>query len=430
MRVLVLGGYGLVGLAASKRLIRDGHSVVGLARSANRGKAFLPTSDWIEADISKLTRPRDWLPHLINIDVVVNAAGVLQNGLKDSVSAVQRDSITALIEACEQIGVQKFIQISAPDADENADTLFYRTKGAADKALKASSLQWTVFRPGLVIAPHAYGGTGLIRMLAAFPVIQPIIMAKTPIQTISIDDVESAISLAVRDDLGQRDFDLVEPNTQTLGELVLGVRSWLGFANPRVTLELPNWIGQVSAKLADIAGWLGWRPALRTTTIAVLSAGVTGDPRAWEDMSGHSTKTFAQTLTSLPATAQERIYARAMLAFPVALLTLAGFWIASGVVGLMQYDKALAVISSAVPETVAKVFVASGATIDILIGLMLLFRPTIRSACFASIFIATAYLLASVVVTPELWVDPLGPMVKVFPAIALALILAALAEER
>jgi hypothetical protein len=33
-------------------------------------------------------------------------------------------------------------------------------------------------------------------------------------------------------------------------------------------------------------------------------------------------------------------------------------------------------------------------------------------------------------VTPELWADPLGPFVKVFPAMALALAVAALAEER
>ena len=39
MRVLVLGGYGLIGLEVSKRLQRDGHDVVGLARSARRGQA-------------------------------------------------------------------------------------------------------------------------------------------------------------------------------------------------------------------------------------------------------------------------------------------------------------------------------------------------------------------------------------------------------
>ena len=40
------------------------------------------------------------------------------------------------------------------------------------------------------------------------------------------------------------------------------------------------------------------------------------------------------------------------------------------------------------------------------------------------------YLFASAVVTPHLWADPLGPMLKVLPAIGLAVVLHALAEER
>ena len=38
MRVLVLGGYGLIGLEISKRLFRAGHTVVGLGRSRQQGR--------------------------------------------------------------------------------------------------------------------------------------------------------------------------------------------------------------------------------------------------------------------------------------------------------------------------------------------------------------------------------------------------------
>lgn len=430
MHILVLGGYGLIGLAVSKRLLDDGHNVVGLARSARKGIPFLPSADWVEADISTLIQPQNWLSYLAEIDVVVNASGVLQSGLSDNVSAVQRDAIIALISACEQIGISKFIQISAPGASEDAKTEFYQTKGAADNALKESSLKWTIFRPGLVISPHAYGGTSLLRALTAFPIIQPIFMAKTPVQTVSVDDVANAVSLAVQNEHGGRDFDLVAPESHTLDQLVLRLRSWLGFSKPKAVLSLPGWVGRLTALLADWAGWLGWRSALRTTAITVLSDGVTGDPNAWANASGQSTKTFEQTLRSIPSTAQERVYARAMLAFPVALITLAGFWIASGMVGFMQDDEAIAVISDVLPKTLAGLFVRAGSIIDILIGVLLLIRPVTRFACAASIVVSVGYILASAVFTPELWADPMGPMVKVFPAIALALFVAAIAEER
>jgi hypothetical protein len=44
--------------------------------------------------------------------------------------------------------------------------------------------------------------------------------------------------------------------------------------------------------------------------------------------------------------------------------------------------------------------------------------------------LSTAYLLGSLVVAPDLWADPLGPMLKVFPGLALAAMVWLLMEER
>ncbi|MGH1422904.1 MAG: SDR family oxidoreductase [Hyphomonas sp.] len=430
MRVLVLGGYGLIGLAVSKQLVRAGHSVVGLARSERKGRALLPQADWIAADISTLKTPDNWADHLAGIDVVVNASGALQNGLKDDVAAVQRDAIIALIAACERVDVSRFVQISAPGADENSSTQFYRTKGQADDALKASGLVWTVLRPGLVISPHAYGGTSLIRMLAAFPYIQPVTLADVPVQTVSVDDVAMAVCAATQGEHDQQDLDLVEAEAQPLSDAILQVRAWLGFASPKAILRLPNWLGRALAKGADIAGWLGWRSALRSTALIVLEAGVQGDAKTWQARTGAPLKSLSETLRDMPSTVQERIYARTQLVMPIALIVLAGFWIASGVIGLMQQDKAAAVLAGVMPATVSKLFVQLGSVADVIIGIALLVRPLVRWACAASILLATSYLVASAVFTPHLWADPSGPMVKVFPATALALVVAALVEER
>ena len=430
MRVLVLGGYGLIGLAIVKRLLADGHAVTGLGRSIAKGRSALAEADWIGADISKLTRPEDWHPLLHGIDAIVNASGALQTGLKDNVVAVQRDAIIALIAACETAGISTFVQISAPGAHIAADTDFYRTKAAADTALKASTLNWTILRPGLVLSPHAYGGTSLMRMLAAFPSVQPLVLGKAQIQTIGVGDVADATAHAIHPGLSGQDLDLVEPETHSLEELVLGVRTWLGFKPPRAVLRLPSWFGKLTALGADAAGWLGWRTALRSTSLSVLASDVRGDPAPWTQITGHPTQTFEQTLSALPATAQERVYARTLLVFPIVLILLAGFWVISGVIGLLQHDQAVAVLNGVLPGWLADAFVRLGSIMDILIGVALLFRSLTRLACFASILVALGYVCASAAMTPHLWADPLGPMVKVIPAIALALCVAAIAEER
>ena len=430
MRVLILGGYGLIGSAITKHLISKGYSVTGLARSARKGEALIPAADWIGVDISTQTKAEQWHPHIQDVDIVINAAGALQNGLSDNVAAVQRDAILALITACEQTGLSRFIQISAPQAELDSSTLFYRTKAATDKALKSSKLKWNIFRPGLVIAPYAYGGTSLIRTLAAFPLVQPIVLAKTQIQTVSVEDVARAVSLAIEEDLTNIDVDLVEDDPHTLADITLGFRRWLGFPRPKAIWEFPVWVGSLTGRFADIAGWLGWRSALRTTSLKTLALGVTGDPEPWKALSKRSNKSLTQTLEALPSTLQERVYARAMLIFPALVLTLALFWLASGLIGFVQHSEAVGKLDGALPLGAAKAFVLIGSIADVLIGAALLFRPTTRKACLASIALATSYLAASAWFTPHLWADPLGPMVKVFPAIALAIITAALTEER
>ena len=430
MRVLVLGGNGLIGAALSKRLLDDGVAVTGLARSPRGGAGFSPRAQWISADISTLQKTEDWKPHLSGIDVVVNAAGVLQNGLADNVKAVQTDAISALIDACEDTGVKRFVQISAPGVSENAATEFYRTKAAADARLKKSDLQWTIFKPGLVIAPHAYGGTSLIRMLAAFPVLQPLVLSDVPVQTISIDDVADAVSEAVSGALINEEIDLVESKSRPLADVVVRFRAWLGFSAPLAVVTLPRWFGRFVAVFADIAGWLGWRSALRSTSLSVLSEGVIGDATRWSGLAKYPAKSLEETLEALPSTVQERIYARAMLVLPLALIVLAAFWIVSGVIGFLAFDRAMQALPQTLSDSLARAAVTIGSIADILIGVALLFRPATRLACFASVALSGFYLAASAMLTPHLWSDPLGPMIKVFPAIALAIMIAALLEKR
>ena len=370
------------------------------------------------------------MPLLSGIDAVVNAAGLLQNGLHDNVARVQRDAITALIRACETSGIKAFIQISAPDAKLTSDTEFFRTKAEADKALQKSQLDWTILRPGLVLSPHAYGGTSLIRRLAAMPVIQAVMLGDAKIQTVHVQDVANAVLFALEHQLSGVDAALVEDSPHTLKSLTLDVREWLGFGAPVATVSVPLFLGRGLARAADLAGYLGWRSALRTTSLKVLAAGVLGDAKAWPALTGQTVRTLDQSLRDLPSTLQERLHARAMFLFPGLLLTLSLFWIASGVIGLLRQDEALAVIDGTLPASVGKPIVLAGGVMDILIGLALLFRPAVRFACLAAVLLSLAYLAGSALVAPQLWADPLGPMVKVFPAIALAVIVAALSEER
>ena len=424
MKILVLGGYGLIGLAITKALIAAGHEVTGLGRSLAKGRAAVPAANWIARDLSRMTNTEDWADVLAGMDVVVNAAGVLQDGMNDRVMAVQQDAVQALAAACKPAGVRQIVQISAPGVSESSDTVFYRSKAEGDAAVKASGVNWVIFRPGLVLSPQAYGGTSLLRQLAAVPLVQPVMMADADIRTVHVQDVAAAVVRAVEEGLTQVDADLLSSEPTRLEDLILAIRSWLGFAKPKAVIRAPLFLGAMTARLGDLAGWLGWRPALRTTSLRVLGKGVTGNAATWP------VRGLAESLQALPSTVQERTYARMALLYPFLLLVLSGFWIVSGLIGWWQQAAAMAVFGPEVPAPLAKGFVLGGAVADIAIGAALLVRPFTRPAALAAVLVSLAYLAGSAMLVPHLWADPLGPMIKVFPAIGLSLTVWMLTEAR
>ena len=423
MNVLVLGGYGFIGSAICRALLAHGHQVTGLGRRPESGRAILPAARWVGADLARLRHAADWQPLLEGQDVVVNAAGVLQSGQGDNVQAVQSRAMIALYEACERRGPDRLIQISAPGASKTADTAFMRTKGEADAALTASHLRWTILRPGLVLGEEAYGGTALLRLLAAVPLVQPIALARAPVQTVGRDEVSAVTVEAVEGRYENISFDLVEPEAHSLEALLLALRTWLGFKPPQAVLRLPLVLARPLAMTGDLAGWFGWRPALRTTAFQVLQAGVTGNANAFQQESGRSIRSLDETLDRLKASPAQRLEARLMLLMPVLLVLYAVFWGASGAIGLARIDTAAHVITGAVPEAFARPAVIAGSLADLAIGTGLLFRRTVRLACLGAILLSLGYLAAASLVVPGLWLDPLGPLMKVLPVIGLGCIL-------
>ena len=429
MRVLILGGYGLIGADIARALLSEGFDVVALGRDAEFGRRILPEADWIGADIAKLTSPEDWKAPLDRVGAVVNASGALQDGARDRLAAVQDKAIRALIAAAES-SAKIFVQISAPGATPDASTAFLRTKAAADDALRNSALDWVIFKPGLVVGRNAAGGTALLRTLAGFPLAAPLVLGDARLQTVAMSDVARAVVMALKGAAPLRaDYDLGENESRTLRETVLLFRRWLGFRGARA-IALPRWVGGAVAALADLAGLLGWRSPLRSTSLKVLSGNVVCDGAPWTTATGMTFKTLDDTLAQSPATAQDRLFARAQIVLPMLIVVLAAYWIVSGAVGFVALDTAAAHLVGAVDARAARALVGAASAVDIVIGAGLLVRATTRGFAVVSIAVAAFYLAAGTIIAPELWLDPLGVLVKVVPAIALAAAVALLMTER
>ncbi|MEO6918710.1 MAG: SDR family oxidoreductase [Collimonas sp.] len=157
MKILVLGATGATGRLIVRDAVASGHSVVALVRA--KARADLPGVELIEGDVRDevtLARASD------GCDAVVSALGT-------GVGFREVDLLTvatrALVAAMTRTGVRRLICISALGVGDSRghggfvfDRLFqplllgpaYKDKGRQETAIRASSLDWVIVRPGML----------------------------------------------------------------------------------------------------------------------------------------------------------------------------------------------------------------------------------------------------------------------------------------
>jgi uncharacterized protein YbjT (DUF2867 family) len=428
MRVMVLGASGLIGSAVCARLAARGDSIVAIVhRPADLG---LVPAEIVPIDLA-VAIEADWAAHLSGVDAVVNCAGLLQDSPGESTRGVHADGAAALFRACERAGVRRVIQISAVGVDRDTPTEFSRTKLAGDQALMERDLDWVILRPSVVIGRAAYGGSALMRGLAAAPVA-PIMPATGPLQIVHLDDVVDAVMFFLRPEAPvRRAFEVVGPRTFTFDETVALLRRWLRWP-PACPFRMPAPPAALIYKLGDAIALFGWRPPARSTARQELLRGATGDPGPLVRATGVEPRDLAAVLAAEPSSVQERWFARLYLLKPLVFVVLSVFWIVTGLIALGPgWEQSVSLMLEAgVRHGLAEATVVAGAVADICIGIGIAFRRTARRALYAALAISLAYLVIGTVLVPQLWIDPIGPLMKIWPIMALTLVAIAIHDDR
>src|SRR5436190_215566 len=430
MRVLVTGATGLIGGAVVARLIELGHGVVAVARRTSRARRSMPGAQWLALDIAAMSEVQDWLPCLAGVEAVVNCAGVLQDSPRDSTRGVHVEGIGALFAACERLALRRVVHISAIGVDRQTPTGFSRTKLEADRALIERDLDWVILRPSVVLGPAAYGGSALFRGLAALPIL-PVIPDAGPLQIVQLDDIVATILFFLAPNAPSRvSLDLAGPEPLSFADIVRHYRRWLGWDEPCL-LQVPEPLAALFFRLGDVAGWLGWRPPLRSTARHEIRRGAVGDPRAWAELTGIVPPSFSAALASRPVSVQERWFAGLYLLKPVVFIVLSLFWIATGALSLgPAYSPGLRLLEQVGAGPRSSALVLAGGIADIAIGIGIALRHTSRLALWTAFAVSILYLLVATITLPVLWADPLGPLVKIAPILALNLVALAILEDR
>lgn len=282
----------------------------------------------------------------------------------------------------------------------------------------------------MVLGRGVFGASALFRGLAALPWL-PVMPDAGSLQVVRLDDVLRTVSFFLDPAAPARcTLELAGPERLAMEDVVARYRAWMGWRPARI-VTVPEWAATILYGMGDFAGSLGWRPAMRTTIRKEIARGAVGDPRPWTAMTGIEPRPLAAALRAEPVSVQERWFAKLFFLKPVVFTVFSAFWLVTGIVSLTTgYEAGVELMRRVGAGALAAPAVVAGAFADVLIGVAIAWRPTARHGLYGALALSLFYLAAATVLSPGLWGDPLGALVKIWPILALNLVALAILEER
>lgn len=252
-----MGGTGFLGQTLAAHLIKLGYqvSIPTRQRESFRELLVLPGLQLVQAN----THIEDDLKRALQgSDAVINLVGILN----ETRSATQKfetahvDFTQRLLDACQAIGIQRFIQVSALKAEpETSPSEYLRTKGQAEALVQKSKLNTTVFRPSVIFGPN---DSFVNRFATLLKIPSPLFFVPVPnarFAPVYVNDVVEGIARSIDNpETYKKRYSCCGPKIYSMRELMqliagtLGVKRIIIGLNPFLSKFLAGFLGMMPGK--------------------------------------------------------------------------------------------------------------------------------------------------------------------------------------
>lgn len=304
-RVLLTGATGFVGREVLKELVVRGYQPICLVRSARRAEPIIARfMDRPKVVVGTIFDHGAVREAMADADAVIHLVGIIfENRFSgQTFERIHRSGTASVARTAQELGVGRFIHMSALGARPDAISRYHRTKYQAEELVQGAGFDWTIFRPSLIHGPDGE----FMQLMARFvrkmipPVIPYFGSGDARIQPVSVKDVAACMVAALS-------------RTETMGQIypVGGPEaySWKTFYAtcqrliPGARRRKP--IVGIPVPVAKILAWTIMKTPLvpealrfNADQVAMSQEDSTCDPTAIRQMLGGRLRRFEQELTS------------------------------------------------------------------------------------------------------------------------------------
>ncbi len=274
MKVLVTGGSGFVGREIVRQLLAAGHTPRVLARGTHRRGAG------VEMVRGSVLEPETLTAAVAGCDTVIHLVGIISEIGPQTYEQVHIEGTRNMLAAATAGGVSRWIQMSALGTRPDAVARYHRSKWAAEEAVRASGLAWTIFRPSLIYGP----GDGFVNLFAQIsrwsPVLPVMGSGQSLLQPVAVEDVAHCFVAALsQPSSAGRTYDLCGRERLSFNAVLDEILAATG--RRRLKLHVPMALARFQAALLEwvLPTLLRQAPPLNRDQLLMLAEDNVADPR-------------------------------------------------------------------------------------------------------------------------------------------------------
>lgn len=232
-------------------LARRGYRVIAASRLA----ATFENPDIIGARLPDLSEPFDWEPLLRRCDVVIHLAGIAHKfAVEDHYDRINHHATAELSVAASRCGIKHLVLISSIAAQSGSfsthelteddppkpNNAYGRSKLAAERAVHASGVTFTILRPVVIYGAGEKGNFAVLHKISRLPIPLPLGALTAQRSVLSIENFNSGIETVLVNPRARNEtFIISDPIPVTVADHIRRYRASLG---------RPSWLMPVPEK--------------------------------------------------------------------------------------------------------------------------------------------------------------------------------------